>query len=151
MPPLPFSREISIFLQSHGYIPVLHSGKIAENLPGGYLKIEDSCGLEPHMRRLAPSACLLLSYVCPQCSYHRSMLTSFFFLANLFGALPCLRLWHCVHRLTRLSSSSPSSGCSFSSWIWCTSSALHIFLSLPISCVPDAAASFILLRQSWHS
>ena len=35
MPPLPFSREISFFLQSHGYIPVLHSEKIAENWPGG--------------------------------------------------------------------------------------------------------------------
>lgn len=35
MPPLPFSREFSFFLQSHGYIPVLHSAKIAENRPGG--------------------------------------------------------------------------------------------------------------------
>ena len=35
MPPLPFSREISFFLQSHGYIPVLHPEKITENWPGG--------------------------------------------------------------------------------------------------------------------
>lgn len=62
--PLPFSREISIFLRSHGHIPVLHPQKIRwEFTRGCYKKIESSCGLEPHMRRLVPPACHPLSYV----------------------------------------------------------------------------------------
>ena len=151
LPPYPFHARFQNFSRVLATSPFFTQEKSLRIYRGVYLKIEDSCGLEPHMRRLAPSACLLLSYVCPQCSYHLSSLASFFFLWNLLGVLPCRRLWHFTHRLIRLSSSNPSSGCSFSSTIWCTSSALLIFLSSPCRMRPAATASSNLFLQSWHS
>ena len=117
VPPTLFTRDLKISPESwlHPRSSFLEKSRRIDR--GVYKKIEDICGLEPHMRRLAPSACLLLSYVCPHCSYHISLLTSFFFLLNFLGVLPCLRLWHSAHKLIRLSSSSPRSGCSFSSKI----------------------------------
>ena len=83
--------------------------------------------------------------------YQRSRLTSFFFLLNLWGTLPCLMLWQRTHRLIRLSLSSASSGCSFSSCMWCTWFALAIFFSFSGNHFPSATAFWILALQSWHS
>ena len=145
MPPTLFTRDLKISPESwlHPRSSFLEKSRRIDR--GVYKKIEDSCGLEPHMRRLAPSACLLLSYVCPHCSYHISLLTSFFFLLNFLGVLPCLRLWHSAHKLIRLSSSSPRSGCSFNSKIWCTSLALLSSLSLPFKILQSLTAILTLV------